>query len=29
MKQIAQNYRSGELAVLEVPVPATRRLTGW
>ena len=24
MRQIAQNYRSGELAVLEVPVPATR-----
>ena len=23
MKQIAQNYRSGELAVLDVPVPAT------
>ena len=24
MKQIAQNYRSGELALLEVPVPAAR-----
>ena len=24
MKQIAQNYKSGELALLEVPVPAPR-----
>src|SRR4029079_2826013 len=24
MKQVAQNYRSGELAVLDVPVPACR-----
>src|SRR6187397_3633425 len=24
MKQIAQNYRSGKLALLEVPVPAAR-----
>ena len=24
MKQIAQNYRSGELTLLEVPVPAAR-----
>ena len=24
MKQVVQNYRSGELAMLEVPVPACR-----
>ena len=24
MKQIAQNYKSGELAVLDVPAPACR-----
>ena len=29
MKQIAQNYKSGELALLEVPVPAARPVACW
>ena len=29
MKQVAQNYKSGDLAVLDVPVPACQPGAFW